>query len=191
VLSMTSRPDVVEADLTAGRLGCPVCEGPLSPWGFGCEREVRMLYGVRSVRPRRARCAACEATHMVLPAWSVPRRCDGAEVIGYALLAKAQGDGHRRIAARLERPPATVRGWLRAFARRAEGLRACGLRWAYALDPARASTTPTSSLFGDAVQALGVAARACKLGLWHQASAWELVVALTGGLLHGRPRDPP
>ena len=126
-----------------------------------------------------------------LPAWSVPRRRDGSEVIGHALLAKAQGDGHRRIAARLERRPATVRGWLRAFAHRAEDVRACGLRCAYALDPSRVSTTPTDSSFGDAVQALGAAARACKLALWHQASPWELVVALTGGLLLGQPRDPP
>ncbi len=60
----------------------------------------------------------------------LPRRRDGVEVIGEALLAKAQGAGHRTIAARLERPPVTVRGWLRAFAGRAETMRcalcACG-----------------------------------------------------------------
>jgi hypothetical protein len=29
--------------------------------------------------------------HVLLPAWSVPRRRDGAEVIGRALVLKAQG----------------------------------------------------------------------------------------------------
>jgi hypothetical protein len=32
----------------------------------------------------------CETTHVLLPAWSVPRRRDGAEVIGAALLHKAR-----------------------------------------------------------------------------------------------------
>jgi hypothetical protein len=128
---------------------------------------------------------------VLLPAWSVPRRRDGAEVIGHALLASAQGDGHRKIAARLQRPPGTVRGWLRAFAARAEAVRCCALRWAYAIDPTLASTVPAGSPLADAVGALGTAARACRLALEHQASAWELAVALTGGLLHGRPRDPP
>ncbi|MGO9753425.1 MAG: hypothetical protein ACLP22_18335 [Solirubrobacteraceae bacterium] len=39
---------------------------------------------------------------------------EGAEVIGAALLAKTQGAGHRTIAARLDRPAGTVRGWPRA-----------------------------------------------------------------------------
>ncbi|MDQ2897634.1 MAG: DUF6431 domain-containing protein, partial [Actinomycetota bacterium] len=121
-MSITVNPDVLEADLAAGRLCCPGCDRRLSRWGFACEREVRMLDGVRRLRPRRARCSACESTHVLLDACSVPRRRDGAEVIGQALLAKANGDGHRTIARRLRRPPSTVRGWLRAGARRAEAL---------------------------------------------------------------------
>ena len=38
---------------------------------------------------------------------------------------------------------------------------------------------------------LGVAARACRLHLRTRAGPWELAVALTDGLLYGRPRDPP
>lgn len=190
MLATTVKPDVVEADLAAGRLRCPGCDGPLVPWGFAREREVRMRYGVRSVRPRRACCNACETTHVISPAWSVPRRRNGVEVIGHALLAKAQRDGHRKIAARLERPPATVRGWLRAFSGRAETVRCSALRWAHALDPT-VVTVPAGSPFANAVAALATAARACKLVLGVDASAWELAVALTGGLLYGRPRDPP
>lgn len=44
--------------------------------------------------------------------------------MGTQLLAKAAGTGHRVIAAAVGRPPCTVRGWLRRFTTRAEGLRA-------------------------------------------------------------------
>ena len=189
---MTVDPDVVEADLAAGRLCCPGCDGPLVRWGFAREREVRMLDGVRPVRPRRACCHACATTHVLLPAFSVPRRRDGAEVIGLALLAKAQGDGHRRIAVRLRRPPGTVRGWLRAFARRAEAVGRSARLWAHAIDAAHHDwdSPPAGSPLAEAVDALGRAARACRLWLEIRASPWELAVALTG-LLYGRPRDPP
>ena len=98
VLAVTVDPAVVEADLVAGRLCCPGCGARLAAWGYAREREVRMLDGVRSLRPRRAYCRACETTHVLLPAFSVPRRRDGAEVIGAALLDKAAGAGHRTIA---------------------------------------------------------------------------------------------
>jgi hypothetical protein len=128
---------------------------------------------------------------VLLPAWSVARRRDGAEVIGEALLAKAQGQGHRTIAARLDRPPGTVRGWLRAAARRGEALRACVARWTQVIDANAEQLPPAASPLAGAVDALGATARACRLELGMRASPWELAVALTGGLLHGRPRDPP
>jgi hypothetical protein len=191
VLSMTSDPDVVEADLAARRLCCPACDGELAPWGFARPREVRTLEGVRSLRPRRAYCQVCETTHVLLPAWSVPRRRDSAEVIGQALLAKAQGAGHRTIGARLGRPPGTVRGWLRAFSRRTAALSSCARRWMLAMDAAaHYQPAPGGSPFSEAVDALGSAARACRLCRDVRAGPWELAVALTG-LLHGHPRDPP
>jgi hypothetical protein len=113
---------------------CPDCSGRLSPWGFARSREVRTLDGVRRLRSRRASCGACDATHVLCPSWSVPRRRDSAE-IGEALRLAAGGQGHRRIARRLDRPPGTVRGWLRAARARAEHLRACAVRWTYTLDP--------------------------------------------------------
>ena len=63
------------------------------------------------------------ATHVLLPAWCLSRRADAGEVIGQALEARAAGCGHRKIAERLVRPSSTVRGWPRAFARRAEQVR--------------------------------------------------------------------
>jgi hypothetical protein len=151
-----------------------------------------MLDGVRSLRPRRAYCRACETTHVLLPAWSVPRRRDGAEVIGSALLDKAGGAGHRTIAARLGRPAGTVRGWLRAFARRAETLHAAAQRWIQALNLAQEPARPAGSPLADAVEAIGSAVRECRLQLGIRAGPWELAVALTGGLLCDGPRrDPP
>jgi hypothetical protein len=190
LLSITVNPDVVEADLAAGRLCCPGCERPLSRWGFAREREVRMLDGVRVLRPRRARCGSCETTHVLLDACSVPRRRDGAEVIGEALLAKAGGEGHRRIAARLGRSPSTVRGWLRAATRRAEILCAAASRWVRALDPVLEPAKPAGSPLADAVEAIGSAVRECRLQFGIRAGPWALAVALTGGLLCGCPPDP-
>jgi len=63
-------------------------------------------------------------THVLLAVSCLVRRADVVEVIGAALRAKARGQGHRPIAARLGRPASTVRGWLRAFAGNAEAVRA-------------------------------------------------------------------
>src|ERR1035441_5160700 len=90
---MIVEPEVVEADLGGDRLLCPVCEGPLARWGFARERQVRMREETRSIRPRRAYCQGWETTHVLLPAWAVPRRRDSAEVIGAALLDNARGLG--------------------------------------------------------------------------------------------------
>jgi hypothetical protein len=51
------------------------------------------------------------------------RRADAAAVIAAAIEAKtATGAGHRSIAARLDRPASTVRGWLRGFAASASAI---------------------------------------------------------------------
>src|SRR3954465_1168564 len=122
MLSVAITQERVEAALAAGEFACPVCSGRLSPWGFARSREVRLRHEVRSVRPRRARCAACETTHVLSPSWLVPRRRGGAEVIGEALGLAAGGAGHRLIARRIGRPAGTVRGWLRAARARAGSL---------------------------------------------------------------------
>jgi transposase-like protein len=193
MLSIMLSEQRLEADLAAGAIGCPGCGGRLSPWGFARSREVRMLHGgVRSLRPRRASCEACGATHVLTPAWSVPRRRDGAEVIGQALAQAARGDGHRRIARRLGRPPGTVRGWLRAARARAGSLRACGVRWAYSLDGELGAVTPAGSELGDALEAIMLAVRAWVLRFGRsRVGPWERAVCLTGGLLSGRPPSPP
>jgi hypothetical protein len=192
MLQVAMTHEQVEAALAAGELACPACSGPLSPWGYARSREARLAREVRSVTPRRALCEQCETTHVISPAWLVPRRRDGAEVIGEALRLAAGGMGHCTIARRLDRPPGTVRGWLRAARRRAESLRACATRWTGVLDPEIGAVTPAGSALGDAVEAIMLAVRAWVLRFGRSASGpWELAVCLTGGLLHGQPPLPP
>lgn len=62
MLVVVDDPDAVEADLAARRLACPDCGGPLAPWGFASERELRTLGGTRRLRPRRSVCSAWGAT---------------------------------------------------------------------------------------------------------------------------------
>ncbi|HEY1915860.1 MAG TPA: hypothetical protein VGH27_09825 [Streptosporangiaceae bacterium] len=111
--------------LAGGLLHCPgeSCGGVLRPWATARPRRVRVPGGGQAdVRPDRARCAACGHTQVLLRAWCVPRRSCSADVIGAALLAKAHGLGHRRIAELVQVPAATVRDWLRGLARGAAGL---------------------------------------------------------------------
>lgn len=124
---MTVSDDVsaVEIDLTEGGLACPGCGGRLRRWGWARPRRVRHGTGWQLVwrchRPRRARCGSCGATHVLLAVSLAARRADAAAVIAAAVEARvARGQGHRRIAASLARPPSTVRGWLRAFTSSAE-----------------------------------------------------------------------
>jgi hypothetical protein len=113
------------------------------------------------------------------------RRADGAEVVGAALLAKATGQGHRRIAARLGRAASTVRGWLRAFARNAEVVRAVFTALLVELDPLTGPVTPAGSVLADAVEVIGACAAAARrrLGVMGAVSAWQLVSAVTNGRL--------
>ncbi|GAB7008056.1 hypothetical protein JCM18899A_55400 [Nocardioides sp. AN3] len=107
-------PEEAEQTLLAGKMRCPGCGGRLGPHGHGRPRTVRGLGATTlRVQPRRARCADCRATQVLLPSTLAVRRADSTEVIGAALLAQAHGAGHRTIARQLGRPPSTVRRWLR------------------------------------------------------------------------------
>ncbi len=111
---VVSCPQRAEQILQAGTMSCPRCSGRLRPHGHGRARTVRGPgEDTVSVRPRRARCAACLATQILLPSALTVRRADSTEVIGHALAAKANGAGFRTIAARLDRPASTVRRWPR------------------------------------------------------------------------------
>ena len=100
--------------LASGTMACPECGGVLSKWGHARIRTVRGPgTGTVTVQPARARCTVCTKTQVLLPAVLQVRRADTTEVIGNALIHKANGLGFRRIAARIDRPESTVRRWLR------------------------------------------------------------------------------
>ena len=124
LLTVNGDRAVVERQMGKGELGCPSCGGVLGGWGNAVARLVRQAEGPdEEVIPRRSRCRACRATHVLLPVQLLSRRADAGNVIGRALEAKAAGAGHRRIAGLLGRPESTVRGWLRALARNAGPVR--------------------------------------------------------------------
>ena len=172
----------VERLLLAGGLACPRCGGVLRPWGYARWRSSRREQGGVRHRPRRACCTGCAKTHVLLPAAWLLRRADAASVIGSALLAKAAGAGHRRIAAALGRPPSTVRGWLRRFGARAEQVRVLFTRLLHSLDPQAGPLVPRESVFADALEALG---RAGAAGVRRLAPRppWEFASWASAGLL--------
>ena len=113
MIVILSTDDAAER-LSSGAMACPECDGVLRKWGFGRNRTVRGLGSATvTVRPARARCAGCSKTQVLLPTTLQVRRADTTEVIGKALVHRANGLGHRRIADRLGRPESTVRRWLR------------------------------------------------------------------------------
>ena len=177
----------VEGLLSAGRLGCPGCGGRLRGWGHARSRVVRGEDGIGwRLRPRRARCAGCRRTHVLLPVSVLARRADVVSVIGAALAGAAAGLGHRPIAELLGRPAATVRGWLRRFASRAGPLRAAFTRLLCALDPDPQLPEPAGSQVADAVAAI-LAAAGAVARRWGRGAlvlpAWELAAAVSGARL--------
>lgn len=173
----------VERSLRAGELACP-CGGVLVPWGWARPRSLRDLGADVRVRPRRSRCRCCAVTHVLLLVEALLRRADTAAVVGAALLAKAAGDGHRVIAARLGRAPSTVRGWLRRFGSRAEPVRAAFTALAVTLVVDAVLPEPAGTVFADAVAAIGAAASAAarRFGM-SVVSGWRLTAAVSAGRL--------
>jgi hypothetical protein len=96
---------------------------------------VTTFTGPEVTRPRRARCAGCGRTHVLLPAWLLSRRRYAAAVIFAGLALRAAGAKVAAVAARLRLPspgrpwqywsvPASTAGsWLARFASRAGLLR--------------------------------------------------------------------
>jgi hypothetical protein len=147
--------------LREGWLSCPGCGERLRVWTAARPRTVAMADGsVAELVPDRGRCRGCGATHVVLPAWYVPRRAYAVEVMGSVLLAGARTETRRRIADRLGLPVGTVSSWLTAARKAATSL----VRQAYAVaGPAvrahRSAAQWLGSKLAEALDALGDAAR--------------------------------
>ncbi len=174
----------VERRLVAGGLACPGCEGVLTGWGHARSRVVRGVASRSRLRPRRARCRGCGATHVLLPLGVLVRRADAVGVVGAAIAAKAAGLGARPVAQLLDRPVETVRDWLRRFAGRVEAVRGwfTGLLCAVAPDPVVPQAA--GSVWADAVAvmraaAAAVMARFAVTGV----TVWQVVAGACAGRL--------
>jgi hypothetical protein len=182
VLTVSVDAGMVESQLTAGTLSCP-CGGTLGPWGHARLRVVVDVEQPQGVRPRRARCRACGATHVLLPAAVLLRRAHSAAVIGRALVLAAVGEAQRRVAARLGLARSTVRGWIARFAARAEALREHFVAWLLWLAPSRSRLdADPGGAVAEAVSAVLAAGRQARrvVGI---ASVWTFASAATGGRL--------
>jgi hypothetical protein len=184
--------EAVRAALAAGRLDCPSCRAaPLRRWGYARVRTVHQPGGRREwLRPARARCGGCGATHVLVPVHCPPRSAYGLELLGQALLAGAHGRGHRRIAADLDVPEGTVRGWLRRARQVAEPLRVrAGIALVGFTPDACADLKPRGSRLAEALNALAAAAigAARVLGM-HETPLWSIMAMIAGGHLLIAPR---
>jgi hypothetical protein len=176
----------VESRLVAGQVDCPDCCGGLRPWGWARPRGV---HGIEVVlRPRRARCPACLITHVLLPVTVLLHRAYAADVIGSALLARAEGQGHRVIAAALGIPAATVRGWLRVMRSRLEPTRLYLLQVACRAGVDQPVPKALGCPWRDLLAALGAASAAVTrrfgpVGVLGPVTAWQLAAACSAGRL--------
>lgn len=185
-------PAIAETELVAGTIGCPddACAGQLGPWGHARLRRIRVTADrTLACRPRRARCRRCRRTHVLWDLRTYPRRVDTAETVLAALLAAAEGLGHRRVADQIDRPVSTVRNWLRRARLNAELVR-CDATFAYLrFEAMPARIRPTGTILGDALEALGVAVAAWVRRHGPTAPPVRLAGILTGAaLLSAHPR---
>jgi hypothetical protein len=121
---------------------------------------------------------------VLLPVGLLLRRADAVEVVGAAIVAKAAGSGARPVAALLDRPLGTVRGWLRRFGGRVEAVRGWFIRLLCAVAADPVLPPPAGSTWADAVAAIeaaavAVVARFAVTGV----TVWQVVGAASAGRL--------
>jgi len=186
---VASDPEIVESELLGGSIFCPFCNEVLRPWGYARSRTIRMVNGILTIRPRRSRCKNCSITSVLIPDYLLVRRVDEATVIGSALVQKAEGAGHRKIALNIGRPETTVRGWIRCFRKNSEILLEHFTNWALALDATLSEIAEVGSLFADAISAIGIAARAAIIRFGPK-PPWSQISAMCGGRLLSNTNSP-
>ena len=125
---------------------------------------------------------------MLLPVTVLLRRAYAVEVIGAAVVARAGGAGHRRIAEGLGVPAATVRGWLRRMASRLEATR--GHLWQVVVRAGVDRPVPKARgcSWRDLLACLGAATAAVTsrfglVGVLGPVTVWQVAVACSGGRL--------
>jgi hypothetical protein len=171
--------------LVARSLRCPGCGGVLAPWGRTRTRTVRDLAGARlTVRPDRARCTGCGATHVLLDAALLARRSATARLIGSALVRAAQGQPHQRIGDVLDTPVGTVRGWVRRARATAVELWQLGVQAVVTLEADALPTRDRADPLAAALDALAAAAAAARRRFGPAVGPpWTAITVLTSGRL--------
>jgi hypothetical protein len=186
----------VEAALSAGKIECPECGQGLHPWGHARWRPLRDHGQPLPVRPRRTFCRECarvpgqQKTHVLLPKVALLRRADTAEVIGEALTAThVERRTRREVALQAGAPLETVRGWRRRFHERAEEIRVQFTELAHEWDPEQGPIEARGSPELDALEAMGMAARAA-VRRFGPEPLWQLVAGASAGRLLSNTSSP-
>ena len=179
-------PVRVESRLAAGEIGCPGYGGVLGGWGCMPVLEGSLGWPTRFGRGEPV--AGRAVTHVLLPVTVLLRRAYAAEQIWAALTARADGSGHRRIAAVIQVPAATVRGWLRRAADRLEGVRNWFLGIAVVAGVDVAIPDGAGCPWRDVLVAVGTATTAIRfrfgaVGLLGAVTPGAVAVAASGGRL--------
>jgi hypothetical protein len=154
--------DAAGQTLRAGRLGCPRCGGVLRVWARARTHRVYAADGGRiELMPDRGLCRGCGVSHVIVPAWYVPRRAYTVDVIGQVLLGGAERTPYAVLAERAGVPAGTIASWLRAAKRAATSLIGHATRVAgHAVREHRPPTEWLGSDLAEALDALGSAATA-------------------------------
>lgn len=180
----------VEAWLAAaGRIevprpsSCPSCgHGRVSFDGWYPRQTRRGRVSIQRVLCGNGGCR--QRSHSLLPDVLVSGRCDLASLIGWALEAKAVGQGHRFIGEKLGVPAATVRGWLRQAAQHGGAVATRLSAVAAAADPA-VRAPPAAGPVATLVAAVQVAADAFVRLSGEPVDRWRYAVRHTAGRLLG------
>jgi hypothetical protein len=172
----------VERQLRARELVCPECDACLAPWGYASGRRMRGRDGTIARGARRSRCTAFGTTHVLLPVSALRRRLDASETIVLALTAHARGMGQRRVAMHVGRPEWTVRGWLRRARLLAAAIRDHFTRLGHERFGCDLRLEPLSAPLKDALNVIGVVARAAVQQLG-PGPTWHFVAGATNGAL--------
>lgn len=189
-------PLSVDAYVAAGRKveaprpDCPDCSAPTTRWS-GYLRFVRDVGRCRAIFVPRARCAPCGTTHALLPAFVVVGRLDVAVTIGRAVEEVTDHrSGVRPVAAKLQVPHTTARGWLRRFSARARELAVAFAALCVELGGDAPVATGASSR--DALHALRAAFKqASGLPGWLALGCWRFASAVCGRRLLSTNTDSP
>lgn len=165
------------------RPNCPGCLELMIFWS-GYRRQIREGGRCSQMWVPRARCAACSATHALLPAFVVTNRLDVVESIGSLLDEVSESSaGVRPAAERLGIPHTTARGWVRRFAERSAGLAVAFAALAVELGgEVVTQSTPLLDAKCHALAAIRALWRAASgLPGWLGCGRWRFISSITGG----------